>query len=61
MTTVPHVTVRWRKSTRSTAQDTCVELANVGMVRDSKNPAGPALSVGLAELLATVKGDRLDR
>lgn len=38
---------RWRKSTRSSASRDCVEVAfldggQIG-VRDSKNPAGPAL------------------
>ncbi|HEX6357565.1 DUF397 domain-containing protein [Actinophytocola sp.] len=40
--------VEWRKSTFSTASGECVEVARgaeaVG-VRDSKNPAGPALTV----------------
>jgi hypothetical protein len=36
----------WRKSSRSSAQGQCVELAFLGehaAARDSKNPAGPAL------------------
>jgi hypothetical protein len=57
--TVPRATIRWRKSSKSTAQDTCVELALVGLVRDSKNPGGPALSVDLGALLAAVKDDQL--
>jgi hypothetical protein len=61
MTTVPHRTVNWRKSSRSTATDTCVELAYDGAVRDSKNPTGPVLPVGLAGLLASVKSGRFDR
>lgn len=56
--TVPQEGVKWRKSSRSTATDTCVELAYSGAVRDSKNPTGPVLAVGLAELLASVKAGR---
>lgn len=41
---------RWRKSTRSTGQGNCVEVADnvVGtvLVRDSKDPAGPVLTFG---------------
>lgn len=55
MTKVPDQTVTWRKSSKSTGEDTCVELAYAGAVRDSKNPAGPVLSVDLIALLAAVK------
>jgi hypothetical protein len=52
----------WRKSTRSGGNNgACVELANVGAVRDSKNPAGPTLRADLAGLVATAKAGRLDR
>jgi len=50
---------RWRKSSRSSAQSTCVELSPHGKVRDSKNPTGPVLPVDLAPLLAAVKADRI--
>jgi hypothetical protein len=36
----------WRKSSRSTDQGNCIEVATLGTtraVRDSKNPTGPAL------------------
>jgi len=51
----------WKKSTRSGSQSNCVELANAGLVRDSKNPSGPALHVDLTGLLAAVKFCRLER
>jgi hypothetical protein len=52
---------RWRKSSRSAAQSTCVELSPRGKVRDSKNPRGPVLPVDLGPLLAAAKGDRIGR
>lgn len=61
MSTPPHDTVTWRKASRSTATDTCVELAYLGAVRDSKNPAGPALHVDLVRLLTAAKTGGLDR
>lgn len=56
MTTVPE---RWRKSTRSAQETACVELSNQGMVRDSKNAAGPVLNVNIAALVAVVKIGRV--
>lgn len=54
-------TVRWRKSVWSTnGQNWCVELANTGLVRDSKNPDGPALRVDLATLIGAIKSGNLD-
>lgn len=46
-------TARWFKSSHSSGQQDCVEVAflvsgTVG-VRDSKNPTGPALSFGAAD------------
>lgn len=49
---------QWRKSTRSTNTDSCVELNGRGSVRDSKNPAGPRLP-GAASLVAAVKSGQL--
>jgi hypothetical protein len=41
--------------------DNCIELTHAGMVRDSKNPTGPTLTVDLAGLLAAVRAGSLDR
>lgn len=61
MTRVTDGAVRWRKSSRSSGEDTCVELANVGAVRDSKNPAGPVLVVDVDAFLGVVRSGGLDR
>ncbi|MEO6082216.1 MAG: DUF397 domain-containing protein [Umezawaea sp.] len=44
----------WQKSSYSNPNGECVELAYLGAIRDSKNPAGPVLSVGRAGLDAFV-------
>lgn len=55
----PQPSSAWRKSSRSQGANGCVELNPVGLVRDSKNPAGPVLAADLPELLAAVKsGDQ---
>lgn len=59
MTTSMDRTVRWRKSSRSSGQDTCVELANIGAVRDSKSPAGSVLVVDVKGLLTAIKAGKL--
>jgi hypothetical protein len=50
--------MRWRKSS-SSGDTNCVELANWGAVRDSKNPTGPSLVVDAAHLVAAIKADQL--
>jgi hypothetical protein len=55
--TVPH---RWRKSSYSSEEGACVEVAHtLDAVRDSKNPDGPTLGADLRGLLAAIKDARL--
>jgi hypothetical protein len=58
--TVPHDNISWRKSTRSETGD-CVELAHVGLLRDSKNAAGPVLPVSITALVDAVKAGTIGR
>lgn len=52
MNAVP--TAGWRKASRSTSMnDKCVEMhRGAGLVRDSKNSEGPALSASILGLVA---------
>lgn len=59
METVPD---DWRKSSRSTQSDSCVEVRkDLAAIRDSKNADGPMLAIGLSGMLAVVKSGMLDR
>jgi hypothetical protein len=53
----------WRKSSRSGAGNSCVELS-VGpahtSVRDSKNPTGRTLKITFGPFLAAIKSGHLD-
>ncbi len=53
MSTTDLTSATWRKSSRSNGQMNCVEVADLDgghrAVRDSKNPAGPALTFTAAE------------
>jgi hypothetical protein len=51
----------WRKSSVSGDNTQCVEVARAGLVRDSKNPAGPRLRVELAPMLTAIKAGHVDR
>ncbi|MGB3439839.1 MAG: DUF397 domain-containing protein [Actinophytocola sp.] len=47
---------RWKKSSRSSGANTCVELGSSGAaIRDSKNPDGPRIEVSWQTLVAAMK------
>jgi hypothetical protein len=56
-----HAGTRWRKSTRSGGGENCVEVAEVGAVRDSKNADGPVIVPGHAALGALFDAARAGR
>ncbi|MEU8341180.1 protein of unknown function [Actinomadura meyerae] len=65
MTQTNQVAVRWRKSTHSNGVGgECVEVATVSghvLIRDSKDPEGPVLSLDLAAargLMSRLRGVR---
>lgn len=58
--TVPTDEIRWRNA--SSGQDTCIDLAHTrDLVRDSKNPSGPTLTVDTDALVAAVKAGTFER
>ncbi|MBB5154915.1 DUF397 domain-containing protein [Saccharopolyspora phatthalungensis] len=53
---------RWIKSSYSSANGNCVELAvTLDRVRDSKDPHGPTLGIDVAPFVRAVKDGRFDR
>jgi len=51
----------WRKSSRSTNDQTCVELrSTLDRVRDSKNPAGPSLRIDVPALVRAIRAGEFD-
>ncbi|MET8141833.1 DUF397 domain-containing protein [Sphaerisporangium sp. NPDC005288] len=55
----------WHKSSRSTSNDNCVEVALLPeggtAVRDSKNPGGPVLRFNVAEWRAFISDTKTGR
>ena len=59
MTDSEQTHITWRKSTASTANSACVEVAFAGglvLVRNSRDPLGPALSFSRQEWVAFLEG-----
>jgi uncharacterized protein DUF397 len=59
--TPDEASLRWRKSSYSGGNGgECIELTYPpGLIRDSKNPAGPSLEVNIQSLLTAVKDGQL--
>ena len=55
--------VAWRKGSASNSQGACVELARLGngefAVRNSRDPAGPALIYTRTEISALIEGVKM--
>lgn len=50
----------WRKSSRSGAEQQCVEVAgHLGAMRDSKKPDGPSLDVPVRGFVSAIKAGQL--
>ena len=53
------IAAHWRKSTRSSDSNTCVEVAFAAssvVVRDSKNPGGPTLTLPARSFTNLIRG-----
>ena len=50
----------WRSSSHSLQNGACIELArDLHLVRDSKNPSGPVLTVDLGAFVTAIKVGRI--
>lgn len=61
MSTPPSPAPTWRKSSRSSGQDTCVEVRrDLAALRDSKNATGAVVRADIAAVVADIKAGRFD-